>query len=393
MLFTLEAVFAKHGDALILHYGPSDDPSWVLVDGGPPGVYGRYLRPRLEQLRSDWCAQAEDSLPLELVMVSHIDEDHITGILDLYDEELSADGDRRPLPFAIRGLWHNGFDELAGPAAAEVAALLREGGDDASDAAVVASVGQGVALRRATERLGTGGLNPGFADLVLAQGPGKEPVDLGHGLRFRVLCPSAARIEAFRLVWEKWLAAVRAKEKSAAEVAAMEDTSPTNLASIVVLAEMGGRTMLLTGDARGDDVLAGLDAAGILRAGDQPLVVDLLKMPHHGSSRNVDEGFLARVLADHYVFSADGRHGNPDPQTLRMLAAARGADEYTLHLTLTQEALDDATDHARQRHLGQLRTWLEQERPPGCHVVFRSPTESSIRVDLGDDRVPAPGTS
>jgi beta-lactamase superfamily II metal-dependent hydrolase len=61
--------------------------------------------------------------------------------------------------------------------------------------------------------------------------------------------------------------------------------------------------------------------------------VDLLKVPHHGSDRNVTEGFFRQVTADHYVISADGRHDNPDPKMLAMLTNARGAAEYTIHLT------------------------------------------------------------
>ena len=34
-LFTLEAIKAKHGDSLILHYGKEDDPRFILIDGGP----------------------------------------------------------------------------------------------------------------------------------------------------------------------------------------------------------------------------------------------------------------------------------------------------------------------------------------------------------------------
>ena len=50
--------------------------------------------------------------------------------------------------------------------------------------------------------------------------------------------------------------------------------------------------MLLTGDARGDDVLAGLREAGLLRR--SPLHVDVLKLPHHGSDRNVETTSSAR---------------------------------------------------------------------------------------------------
>ena len=34
--------------------------------------------------------------------------------------------------------------------------------------------------------------------------------------------------------------------------------------------------------------------------------VDVLKMPHHGSDRNMDRAFLERITADHYVFSGNG---------------------------------------------------------------------------------------
>ncbi len=383
MLFTLEAVFAKHGDALILHYGTATDPSLTVIDGGPPSVYADHLRPRLAQLRERCCGAPEESLPLELVVVSHIDEDHITGILDLYDEELSADADQRPLPFAIRRLWHNSFDDLAGPTAAEVQSLLRQESGSEDDLAVVASVGQGLALRRATERLATGALNPGFDDLVLARAAGDPGVQLGHGLTFHVLSPTPQRIEAFRTLWQRWLA-TRAERRSAAEVAAMEDTSPSNLASIVVLAEMAGRRMLLTGDARGDDVTRGLRETGLMSDG-ETCRVDLLKVPHHGSSRNVDEAFFRAVPADHYVFSGDGRHGNPEPETLRMLAAARGDDEYTVHFTVCEDAADHEGDAARRTALEALMGWVSTERPPRCRVAFRRPEDHSIMVDLGDE--------
>ena len=68
--------------------------------------------------------------------------------------------------------------------------------------------------------------------------------------------------------------------------------------------------------------------------------LDLLKVPHHGSDRNVSETFFRQVTADHYVISADGRFDNPDPKMLGMLTRARGADEYVIHLTNRVPAAD-----------------------------------------------------
>ena len=91
--------------------------------------------------------------------------------------------------------------------------------------------------------------------------------------------------------------------------------------------------MLLTGDARGDQILAGLELTGLLKP-HQSMHVDVLKMPHHGSDRNMDRAFLERVTADHYVFSGNGQHGNPERATLEMLLAARGqTTRYVIHFT------------------------------------------------------------
>ena len=82
-MFTLEALPAKHGDCLILHYGPDGDPSLILIDGGPDTVYRQVLLPRLSQIKEE--RSISGPLPISLAMVSHIDDDHINGLLDLTD--------------------------------------------------------------------------------------------------------------------------------------------------------------------------------------------------------------------------------------------------------------------------------------------------------------------
>ena len=84
-LFTIEAVAAKHGDALILHYGDPASPKRILVDGGPPGVFNRYLQPRLRMLRNAW-TDGTEPLDLEAVIISHVDQDHVAGVLDLFED-------------------------------------------------------------------------------------------------------------------------------------------------------------------------------------------------------------------------------------------------------------------------------------------------------------------
>jgi len=108
---------------------------------------------------------------------------------------------------------------------------------------------------------------------------------------------------------------------------------------IIVLAEAAGKSILFTGDARGDKILEGLETVDLLKPG-KGMHVDILKGPHHGSDRNVAPEFFERITADHYVFSGDGEHGNPERETLEMLRDARGGDDYEVHLTYPVKEID-----------------------------------------------------
>ena len=98
---------------------------------------------------------------------------------------------------------------------------------------------------------------------------------------------------------------------------------------------------MLTGDARGDKILEGLELVGLLKKdGKSKIRVDILKCPHHGSNRNVEPIFFRRITADHYVFSGNGEHGNPERETLEMLLAERRNEKYTVHLTYPIDEID-----------------------------------------------------
>jgi len=105
---------------------------------------------------------------------------------------------------------------------------------------------------------------------------------------------------------------------------------------------------------------------GLLKPGDK-MHVDILKMPHHGSDRNLDPIFFQRVSADHYVFSGNGEHGNPERETLQMLLNESGGEEFTIHLTYpstrsTSNARRIGTKNSRRRRPERRRTRSEGER-------------------------------
>ncbi|MDP8968678.1 MAG: hypothetical protein M3N04_08760, partial [Actinomycetota bacterium] len=339
MIFSLEALQAFHGDSLLLHAGTTGKPLLVLIDGGPSGTWEQHLQPRLEELRAERAGD-DGALRIDLAMVSHIDSDHVAGMVDFAGSLVTEQQDSKPLSYDVRTLWHNSFDDVLGNDADELRAaaldvLSQPLADAAADEiraaglAVVASVPEGRELRDRATTLGWS-INEPFDGPVVLPADGVRTITLG-AVKLTVVCPHQAQLDKLHAAWDKWLEQHPKAVAGAVPAAVTRDNSPYNLSSIVVLAECDGKTMLLTGDARDDHILSGLDEAGI--AQDASTHVDILKLPHHGSIRNLTAAFFERVSADHYVISADGRHGNPETETLDLIAGSRADDDFTIHLT------------------------------------------------------------
>ncbi len=113
-MVTFEAVRAKYGDSILLHFGPDNDPQLVVIDGGPPGVWNDALQPRLDQLREERGLADAEPLDIALLMVSHLDADHISGVLDLMRLLNQKRVDQEPPPYNVRKAWVNTFEDLTG---------------------------------------------------------------------------------------------------------------------------------------------------------------------------------------------------------------------------------------------------------------------------------------
>lgn len=357
MLFSLDVVRAHKGDCLILHYGDPNDPRVMIIDGGPSSTYAPHLKPRLKAIKAARGLGNTDRLKISLLMVSHVDDDHIEGILDMTKDLIENDK-----KFAqILGFWHNSFENIIGHKPDELTAAFSGGVvtastkgepldfilDSAEDGEVVtstlgvlASIKQGAQLRSDIINKLRVELNVEFDGKLIMAEEGSGPLDMGDDLTFTVVGPLLPELKKLHTKHQAWLRELDDDGLTAEDVlSAYIDKSVPNLSSIVVLAELHGKTIFLTGDARGDKILEGLEFVGLVEPGGSKHV-DILKVPHHGSSNNLDDDFFERVTADHYVFSGDGRHGNPERESLEMLHKARGDDEYVVHITYPIDEID-----------------------------------------------------
>lgn len=318
-MLALRVVQAAFGDCLIVEFGTPEHRRHVLVDGGPPGTYTKHLEPVLIDI-------AAAGGRLDLTVLSHVDNDHVAGLLDLMTQLRERRVNEQPETIAVDGLWHNSFARTI-DANGNLLPRLNAMVESAGGPQVMALAGTAIAGIREGDQLRLGALdlqipiNMGFSDDLICVDTAPDPTRLGD-LTARIVGPTRANLEELEREWREWLAE---HEDGVATgepvVAAMADNSVPNLSSIVVLVEAEGRRMLLTGDGRGDHVLDGLQRAGLLNA-EGSIEIDVLKVPHHGSDRNATREFFRSVKANVYVISANGLYGNPDLATLIWIVEA-----------------------------------------------------------------------
>ena len=334
-MFTLRVIQAKFGDCLIIIYGDKSAPKYMLIDGGPGGVYPNFLRPELQKIR-------DTGGELELMVLSHIDGDHIVGLINLTNEIREQQADETDPIINIKGIWMNSFSGTIGKdnqLTNAVQSLLSKVQNIRSTMPhadlALQSLAQGNTLRRNAllleipiNEIANGG--------VITNTALPEPFALGN-LSIRIIGPNAKNLEILRKEWEEWIRNNEEKVMMAdAEIKAYLDKSVPNLSSIMFLMEAEGKSILFTGDGRGDFILEGLKDTGLTDE-EGNLHVDVLKVPHHGSVRNTEMEFFEKITADSYVISGDGHHGNPEFETLSWIVTAAKKQERNIKLVCTNE--------------------------------------------------------
>lgn len=103
----------------------------------------------------------------------------------------------------------------------------------------------------------------------------------------------------------------------------MEDEKPANGASIALLLSYEGKRALMAGDAFPSVIFRSIEGL----SPHAPLAVDVLKLPHHGSQKNVNRELIEKVPSAQFIFSSNGAiHGHPDPEGVARVVKYAGRD-------------------------------------------------------------------
>lgn len=352
---------SEKGDCLLLE---GNAGGRMLCDGGMASSMQSHVRSELAKLR-------KQGQMIDYVYVSHIDQDHISGVLRLLEDELlwrvydhhqnsgqPSAKPKVPRPPQIGGIFHNAFRDQVDANLGKVTDMLATAaniGLSSSQSRFVAlgAEMQNIALsvpeaihvsHLASSRILGIPVNqlPGSsqpAKLLMVRAKQKSfPIG---SMTFTIVGPTADEIEMLRDGWNAYLAdpenltslrKLKDKlEKSARDVGqtqisqseweSYKGVTVPNIASLMFMVEENGKRLLLTGDSQQDIILKGLKQTGYLNDGS--CHVDALKVQHHGSENNLDADFCRKVSADHYIFCGNGEHGNPDPRVIKTIYESR----------------------------------------------------------------------
>jgi hypothetical protein len=362
-MLKMRVVQAHEGDCFLLLYGTAAKPRALLCDGGPKDTYEPHLRETLEGLKLD---------TLDAVILSHVDTDHALGLIDLF--VALRDKPAAQSSIEIADLWINSFKVIDqdGTIHSRLAEMLQAASAQnvsmALASVALAGVKEGNQLALTAKQLDIPINRAVGGELFIADG--QQVFDF-HGLQVKVVGPTKANLNALAADWKAFIAKQKKRiEDGQLRLAAMADKSVPNLSSIQLFVKSEGKTLLLTGDGRGDHLLDGLDEAGLLDE-EGGIDLDVLKVPHHGSDRNVNRDFFERVRAKTYVISADGKHGNPDLPTLQWILEARPENAEPITFVLTNEP-------------PTVKKFLKAFPPKenGYKLVLRDPQKHFVDVSL-----------
>lgn len=403
-MFTIEMLPAAHGDCLWIEYGSGHEVRRILIDGGPAHTYPA-LRERILHL-------PVDKRRFELLIITHIDADHIEGVVRLLQ-------DAQVLNCQFERIWFNGREQLNkvfDPAGAPLGALQGEM--------------LGMLIADYEQQTGKHVWNVGLPGALAAIDRSTKTlpvIDLAGDCRLTLLSPDHDRLLELKDRWREELrkagiksgddAALRhalenarnlrplgdvlgeeeettedrfelpdphgrdlasgpedtlgddGEGEASAQAPFGGDTSRANGSSIAVLLEYPKDKpkvrFLLAGDAWASVLEASINQL-LVKPTDR-LSLTGFKLPHHGSVANISAALMGKLRCKHYLISTSGavfRH--PHARTVELLLSDHESQaKPRLHFNYQTETTTAWSDGADQKARG-----YEAFHPKGISLIL-----------------------
>lgn len=302
MLLKIKCFPAKEGDSFFIKINDKKKFSKnILIDGGNKNKSTTEILKEIDLLE-------KENEKIDLLILTHIDRDHIHGIIKLYQNEKFN-------PNVVKEVWFNSGK------------LLKNEFNMKIDKEFVEIPINSTSKMKSFSDGNT------FENLLIESGSWEQCV-ISEGYKFSildninitVLSPSIIALNELSMEWEKYennlyeKSTGNSKNKSSEENDYGEsvenllnnkfknDISKKNLSSIAFLLEINSTKILMTSDANPLQLEKALKKLGY--SSKNKLKLDLFKIPHHGSKYNSTLDLVDLIDCENYLISTDGSKNN-----------------------------------------------------------------------------------
>lgn len=375
----VEAFPSLEGDCFLISLGNDTDQTHILIDGGFQETYEKYLRNRLLEI-------SKKGEKISLVVVSHLDSDHIEGILELFKENESANN---PKVISIGEVWHNSYRHLQSNIHENSTDL---GWQEKYILEDIIAKGNSKLNRNSNEDNNISADQGSSLAALLLKGEynwnnkfngtavnidNLKSIKLNEDILINLLSPNNKKLEKLRYYWlnelqklkhdfklssdklfddayeyylldksekdikeENKEISYKQDEKDLGSYLIRKDTydsSAANGSSISFILEYKGKKMLFLGDSHHTLIKKELEN---LSNDDSIIFFDLIKVSHHGSKNNTSKKLLEKIDSNVYLISTNGgRNNHPNKETIAKIVCRESREKRNIVFNYLQDGI------------------------------------------------------
>lgn len=329
---------AYNGDCILIKtYDKNKEEFIILIDGGTPATFEYTLKEQIKEISK-----------IDLLILTHIDNDHIGGLINLFKSSLIK-------KLEIDEVWYNQPDvEFYEPKTNKATISVPQAED------------------------WKGLIKQYKPDLIIKEISTQNKIIIIRGLEFTILSPT---IEIKSQLYELWIkerenfknkevniralisTSIPSYSKSLEELNKIDFKPETsinkdiyNSSSIAFLLECPDLTILLLADSRAEIIV---DRLREQYDEDKPLEVDFVKISHHGSLNNTSQELLSLIKSNNYLISTNGgssNHKHPSRETIARIVHKSNRKDNVLNI-YTNYSVDKIKDK-----IGDFVTYKDLEK-------------------------------
>lgn len=341
LIMNIKFLQAVNGDAIWISFQEKDITKNILIDSGTKSTYLRKSKKgKMENgpLNETIETIKKHGQKFDLVILTHIDDDHIGGILEWFRQDEDA-------PKYIGEVWFNSGRTIAkylNERKIEIESLFIEKKSE------LTSVPQGIDFENHIRN------NKIWNEQIVKLGDTK----VWDNTLFQILSPSEHKLEILLKEWHKKApdstslntSKSNSHKKTLKELIMNdhfeEDNSPYNGSSIAFILTRDDVKGVFLGDSHPSEIIHALNQLGYNE--NKRLKADFVKLSHHGSKKNTSIQLLKLIDTNKFVISTNGNlHDHPDKETLgRIVSVNPQAKIYFNYPQLISELIlqKDKTD-------------------------------------------------